>query len=106
MKWLTDDEFFGTEVATGVNLVESGDSLRDSFARAYFEHDKCGGEASRRHRAEFPQQFGDKSRFSGQDADSIRIHLLALNDFYSKHTDVGIGYTSVTRGNQTSIWLF
>jgi uncharacterized repeat protein (TIGR01451 family) len=32
MKWLTDDEFFGTEVGTGVNSVESGDSLRDSFA--------------------------------------------------------------------------
>ncbi len=25
MKWLTDDEFFGTEVGTGVNSVESGD---------------------------------------------------------------------------------
>ncbi|MEG3858602.1 CAP domain-containing protein [Microcoleus sp. herbarium12] len=34
-----------------------------------------------------------------------RIHLLALNDFYGKHTDVGIGYTSVTRGNQTSYYM-
>ncbi|MEG4861594.1 hypothetical protein QUB75_29930 [Microcoleus sp. K1-B6] len=48
MKWLTDDEFFATKVGAGVNSAEEGDSLRDSYARAYFEYDRGD-------RAEFPQ---------------------------------------------------
>jgi hypothetical protein len=40
MKWLTDDEFFGTEVATGVNLVEEGDRIKPTFGHRTFGRDR------------------------------------------------------------------
>jgi hypothetical protein len=46
MKWLTDDEFFGTEVGTGVNsvvltvLVSRGDRIKPTFGHRTFGRDR------------------------------------------------------------------
>lgn len=34
-----------------------------------------------------------------------RIHLLGLNELFSQHTEVGIGYLCVTNGNETSYYM-